>query len=441
MNPKICVFVWFLFLLLFPVSAINTSGWGNGSGSNPTYPYYGVHDVIADIAYKNLKNYNATMAKWITDWYVQDGGDFQASFNSGSSAPTAHDNYLAYTDDPDSAIQDWENHLYYVHNGGSQGAPARVAQLYQELVSNLTNYLKNGSQKWSKEEHYAVYYAGLLSHYLADVTQYGHTEYTKKDHSNPSYNPDGETYHGYYESACWGTAGISALISALNAQQYNIDEHVSDISNLTMSLAKWVNSHDGTTTEFTDIDGTHYFLGTTYVYLLNRFTSQYDSGITYNGMRGYDAQLWSVTVEHISAAVANLTHIYYTAYITALASLDTVKPTINITAPANNSVIYTLTLNVSGTAFDNYGVKKVEISTDALHWLLCNGTASWYSSISLTPGTNTIYARATDIVGNTNTVWIIVSVSPAEEKSDLEPGILYIASILILFLIAKNRRG
>ncbi|MEM4308316.1 MAG: Ig-like domain-containing protein [Thermoplasmata archaeon] len=391
------------------------AAWGNGSGSNPTYPYYGVHDVIADMAYKNLKNYNATMAEWITNWYIQNGGDFQSSFSQSTNSPNSHDNYLAYTDDPDAAIQDWDNHLYYVHVGGSQGAPGRVAQLYQNLVSYLTAYIKNGSQKWSKEEHYAAYYAGLLTHYFSDITQYGHTEHTLKDHSHPSYDPDGETYHGYYESADWGTAGISALISTLNSQSYTI-KNVSDVSALSVNLAKWVNAHDGTTTAFTDTDGSNYALGSTYVYMLNRFTSQYNTGITYNGMRGYDSILWDMTVQHIHAAVENLTSIFYTAYLTALVSADSVKPTITITSPANQSQISTSIITVYGTAWDNIGIQKVEISRDGTTWVLCNGTFSWSGSITLTAGNNTIYARVTDTAGNTNITWIVVTVVPQTEN-------------------------
>lgn len=403
-----------LLLSCYASSYIGTA-WGNGSATNPNYPYYGVHDVIADLAYKNLKNYNATMAIWITDWYIQYGGDFQNSFSSSSNSPSTHDNFLAYTDDPDSSIQDWDNHVYNVHVGGSQGAPGRVAQLYQNLVVYLTAYLKNGSQKWSKEEHFAAYYAGLLTHYFADISQYGHTEHTLKDHSHPSYDPNGETYHGYYESGVWGTAGISALVSTLNSQIYTI-KNVSDVSALTVNLAKWVNAHDGNTSVFTDTNGIQYQLGSTYVSMLNRFTSQYDAGITYNGMRGYDTTLWSMTVQHIHAAIENLTSIFYTAYLTAMAAADTVKPLITITVPVNQSVISTNIITVCGTASDDNGIQKVEISTNGSTWYLCEGTNSWSGTLTLSNGTNTIYARATDYAGNTNTTFIVVTVVPQSES-------------------------
>ncbi|MCX8173890.1 MAG: Ig-like domain-containing protein [Thermoplasmata archaeon] len=415
MKPRIPILGTVILLLLCQGTSIPAAAWGNGSSSSSTYPYYGVHDVIAEFAYKNLKNYNTTMANWLTNWYVQNGGDFQGSFSPSSGSPGSHDNYLAYTDDPDSSIQDWDNHVYYVHAGGTQGAPSRVAQLYNNLVTYLTAYLKNGSQKWSKEEHYAAYYAGLLTHYFADITQYGHTEYTLKDHTHPAYDPDGETYHGYYESGVWGTAGISALISALNGMSYTI-KNVSDVSALTINLAKWVNSHDGTTAAFTDTDGTQHYLGSTYVYMLNRFTSQYDAGITYNGMRGYDAALWTTTVQHIRAAVENLTTIFYTAYTTALNASDTVKPSITITSPANQSIVSASTITVYGIASDNIGIQKVEISRDGTTWVLCNGTFSWSGTLTLNTGTNTVYARATDTAGNMNTTWIVVTVVPQTEN-------------------------
>ncbi|MEM3444451.1 MAG: Ig-like domain-containing protein [Thermoplasmata archaeon] len=425
-----------LFSLSFPISV---RAWGNGSANNSTYPHYGVHDVIAEMAYKNLKNYNATMASWITNWYIQNGGDYQNSFSPSASLPGPHDNYLAYTDDPDSSIQDWNNHLYYVHAGGSQGAPGRVAQLYQNLVTYLTLYIKNGSQKWSKEEHYAAYYAGLLTHYFSDITQYGHTEYTLKDHSNPSYDPEGETYHGYYESADWGTAGISALISALNSQNYTIN-NVSDVGALTQELAKWVNSHDGSTASFTDTDGHQYSLGSTYVFMLNRFTSQYDAGLTYNGMRGYDSTLWSLTVAHIRAAVENLTSIFYTAYTMALVAGDTVKPSITITSPANQSVISTNLITVYGYASDNTGIQKVEISRDGTTWVLCSGTSSWSGTLTLSTGNNTIYARATDLAGNTNITWIVVTVVSQSEVHAWQWFALplLLATALLCTVVRKN---
>lgn len=433
MRLKILTTALLILLLVNQYFATNSQGWGNGSGSNPTYPYYGVHDAVAEMAYKNLKNYNATIAQWITDWYIPKGGDFQDSFNPNSTSPSTHDNYLAYTDDPDSSIQDWDNHLYYVHVGGSQGAPGRVLELYQNLVVSLASYIKNGSQKWSKDEHYAAYYAGLITHYLADITQYGHTEHTLKDHSHPSYDPDGESYHGYYESADWGTSGLDALLSTLNAQTYTI-KNVSDVSLLTQNLARWVNAHDGSTTYFTDIDGSHYYLGSTYVFMLNRFVAQYDNGTTYNGMRGYDSQLWDMTIQHLRAAVENLTCIFYTAYMTALSSIgDTVKPSISITWPSNGSLLSTNTITVSGRASDNIGVQKVEISKDGTNWLVCNGTNSWSCSIVLENGTNTIYARATDTSGNTNTIWITVTVQPVDETRNL-----FLSSPFILLMLMSS---
>jgi len=422
-----------LIFCIFTQCSTNARAWGNGSGSNSTYPYYGIHDIIADIAYKTLKNYNSTYVQYITNWYIQYGGDFEKSFNAGSSSPSAHDNYLAYTDDPDSYIQDWDNHLYYVHVGGSQGAPGRVAQLYNYLVSNLTWYIKNGTQKWCKEEHYAAYYAGILSHYLGDMTQYGHTEHTQKDHSHPSYDPLGDTYHGYYESGDWETQGLSAIISTLNSQTYAISQ-ISNPYDATVNLAKWVNAHDSTTTSFTDTDGSHYTLGSTYVYMLNRFVSQYDSGTSYNGMHGYDSVLWNLTVQHLRAAVENFTSLLYTAYRQALQSAgDTIKPTVSITYPTNGSVLSSATVTVTGTASDNAGIQKVEISRDGTTWVLCSGTTNWSATIVLASGPNVIYARATDISGNWNITSVNVTVS-VDEMDFSNP--FFVASQLIMLILA-----
>jgi len=87
-----------IILAIMPNSEAHA--WGNGSSNNIDYPYYGIHDAIADVAYQKLKDHNETIAQWITDYYLNSNGekwgDYGYSFNYGS------DNWLGYTDDPDS---------------------------------------------------------------------------------------------------------------------------------------------------------------------------------------------------------------------------------------------------------------------------------------------------------------------------------------------------
>jgi hypothetical protein len=89
---------------------------------------------------------------------------------------------------------------------------------------------------------------------------------------------------------------------------------------------------------------------------------------------------------------------------------DKVLPNITITSPPNSSVIMsqTATVTVTGNASDNLGIEKVELSTDNVTWIPANGTDSWSGSVTVKPGTTTIYARATDTAGNRRVVRISV---------------------------------
>ncbi len=95
--------------------------------------------------------------------------------------------------------------------------------------------------------------------------------------------------------------------------------------------------------------------------------------------------------------------------------LESLAPNIQILTPNNNDFV-DFNLNVSGTASDNFGLEKVEISLDQNNWVLCNGTETWYANVTLNAGLNTIYARATDTFNNTaiNTVNIIVDIISPE---------------------------
>gem|GEM_PF-3548127 len=89
--------------------------------------------------------------------------------------------------------------------------------------------------------------------------------------------------------------------------------------------------------------------------------------------------------------------------------LESKVPGININNPSNNDFV-NLTVNVSGTASDNYRLQKVEISRDNINWILCIGNETWDGIIALNTGENTIYARATDEFNNTEIVSIQVKV-------------------------------
>jgi hypothetical protein len=84
---------------------------------------------------------------------------------------------------------------------------------------------------------------------------------------------------------------------------------------------------------------------------------------------------------------------------------DTTAPSVTMTAPAGGSTV-TGTVTVSATASDNVGVTGVQFKLDGAN-LGAPDTAAPYTiawnSASVTPGTHTLTAAATDAAGNTTT--------------------------------------
>lgn len=93
---------------------------------------------------------------------------------------------------------------------------------------------------------------------------------------------------------------------------------------------------------------------------------------------------------------------------------DTIKPTITITSPSNGDILPAKEVTVTGTAWDDVAVRKVEISKDATNWSFCLGKASWSGNLVLDDGPNTIYAKATDTSEN----WAIASINVTVNASD-----------------------
>ncbi len=115
---------------------------------------------------------------------------------------------------------------------------------------------------------------------------------------------------------------------------------------------------------------------------------------------------------------------------TLVTGADSTSPSIAISSPANNTVVSSTTVIVTGTASDNVAVQKVELSTDGTTWTAASGTTTWSGSVTLHEGTNVIYARATDASENRATVHITVTVQTAGLGSlGLNPVIL--AGILV----------
>jgi parallel beta-helix repeat protein len=103
-----------------------------------------------------------------------------------------------------------------------------------------------------------------------------------------------------------------------------------------------------------------------------------------------------------------------TPYRITVIMIDTIAPTVNISYPTNGETFNTTTITVKGTASDNVAVSKVDVKVGSESWQTALGTKSWNRSVTLAPGSNTIYARATDRSGNTKntSVKVIYDITP-----------------------------
>ena len=83
---------------------------------------------------------------------------------------------------------------------------------------------------------------------------------------------------------------------------------------------------------------------------------------------------------------------------------DTALPTLTIASPTNDTIVYTSSITITGTAFDDTSIASI-----AVNGILATGTTSWGVNVPLTEGENTINVVATDIAGNTATATINVT--------------------------------
>jgi hypothetical protein len=79
--------------------------------------------------------------------------------------------------------------------------------------------------------------------------------------------------------------------------------------------------------------------------------------------------------------------------------LEYIQPSIEIAYPKNNETVYTETVVVNGTAYDERGISRVEVSVNGEPYEPASGTAHWEKVVTLRPGPNVIVVRATNTLG------------------------------------------
>jgi hypothetical protein len=81
-------------------------------------------------------------------------------------------------------------------------------------------------------------------------------------------------------------------------------------------------------------------------------------------------------------------------------AVDTIRPTVTITAPLANAKLSEPVAILRGTASDRGGVTNVEYQLNSDPFVSATGTSSWQAQLSLVPGTNIVRVRAADAAGN-----------------------------------------
>jgi len=81
---------------------------------------------------------------------------------------------------------------------------------------------------------------------------------------------------------------------------------------------------------------------------------------------------------------------------------DVNPPVVTLVSPQEGLTVTQQSIEVSGTAYDESGVSKVEIKTGVGNWQTAEGTNTWKGTLILASGQNTILARGYDKAGNTS---------------------------------------
>ena len=311
-----------LLAVVLTVGGGPATAWGNGDPGSVEFPNFGIHDITCDIALRSASITSEETLTWLNDWYERNTTDWGYSFDRDSTRPTATDNVNSYTDDPDSYWKDWDNHTLYLHprvgwDPVEWDAARRVAQLYNLTRDRIFWWLMNGSVRYDLDQHYAAYYAGLMSHYVMDVTQFGHTDWTTLDHTHPLDDPANATYHSYYEALAWTDRALRTCHVDLMKRPLPEFDRVSDPAQAVRDLAAFVNGRHGPDVQFQDTDGQTVVLGSTYVKMLDLFVANWDARTSHKGARGYDEELWNLTLDNLWAGMDNLTNLWSSAYLDA----------------------------------------------------------------------------------------------------------------------------
>ncbi len=356
-------------LLAFPVSSLlsfenagNAIAWTDGNDDSDAYPNYGIQDIIADKAYHLFNASEPEKAEFIRYWYLWNGADSkEISYDDTHTRPGIYDNFLAWTDD--GLEGDYTN--YFINNRKGWeviDAPTYIQTLANRSMENLTAWMMEGMRPGAATQHRAAYNAGLLSKYVGDLTQYGHTDYSQWDQSViPKHNPATTTetsYQLYYEAYLWTDVNMNVLIDDYWYRDFDPPSSLNGtrLNTATADMARWVNSRGLPPTTMVDHDGSTIKVGANYKTMLDQFIYNWDNDGRHKGVRGFNSTLWNLTVQNLVAGAENLSAIFRAIYDGAYERFMTVSPDLRViewsASPwpviANDKVVINVTVENRG---------------------------------------------------------------------------------------------
>ncbi len=392
--------VLFLFTVFSPMAfhghGGDASAWTDGNRDSPVMPNYGIQDMIADKSFKLLENRSLEKAEFIRFWFDQAGANGDPdSYDADHVYPLPDDNFLAWTDDgPEGVTVD-----YFINNPEPGQDPQTDAVQYAQMlanrtVENLTKWMLGGKGTEEKSDiqfmHAAAYNAGKLSKYIGDMSQYGHTDYTKWDQLSvvPTYHPSeiDYPYREYYEARVWSDTSMETLYNEFwDNRTFNVPTgySVDSVHTYTSDMAKWVNSRGQPPVQILDYDGISVTVGHNYRSMLMDFMYCWEQDISYNGVRGFNASLWELTLENLVAAAENLSAIYESIYDRSWSEFMALSPELNLvnwsvtpdpTISGDEVVVNATIRNDGQTIAENF---KIE--------LFSQGISGW-RGLTLAPG-------------------------------------------------------
>jgi len=365
----------FLCLIFLLSSSALVSAWSNGGYSeDPSHPDYGTHDWIAQHA-----------LDWLPTEEKQYLLDSLATYLYGTELP---DNGQA----PDGIGDTSKHHVYFSSSGTlvDDSAAIRANATWTQalnylLASNLTMAAK---------------YAGIMSHYLADMAVFGHVMGDGTD---------------------WGT-----------------ETHHSDYENYVNTRTS---SYDAEFNVFLSFDGNLSLISAYNATILLAYDTTFDNGSLNCVWMDQHYDDWgNLTFRNrvgasLNLAVNYVTDVLHTLYIAYHGAVnDTTPPIANAGQSREVTVGSAVTFDANGSG-DNVGITSYE-------WNFgdgATGTGATATHTYMSSGIYTVTVTVRDAAGNTDTDQITVTAREAFPMWIINAAVAAIGIIIATIILHRRR--